>query len=196
MGPRRTLLVVVTAITLAATTLPAAAVAASPIPTSYPRSETLYTSGTLWGPPGDFNPLNQGDYTTGTLGLLYEPLFLYNPLTDKFIPWLAQSGSWTGTNTYTVKLRQGIKWTDGTSLTADDVHLHHQPREASLGSVQHNLELPEECDQGRPVHRHVHVLQDRIPGVGLVPVQLLNRAGLLGNEGCDLGSLQQPRSGR
>jgi peptide/nickel transport system substrate-binding protein len=111
----------VAAITLAATTLPAAAAAASPIPTSYPRDETLYTSGTLYGPPGDFNPLNQGDYTTGTLGLLYEPLFLYNPLTDKFIPWLAQSGTWTGSNTYTVALRQGITWSDGTPLTADDV---------------------------------------------------------------------------
>ena len=56
----------------------------------------MYTSGTMYGQPGDFNPLNTGDYTTGTLGLLYEPPFLYNPLTNKFIPCLAQSGSWTG----------------------------------------------------------------------------------------------------
>jgi peptide/nickel transport system substrate-binding protein len=121
MRPKRTLLVLLASLSLAATALPATAAAAQPIPTSYPRSETLYTSGTMWGPPGDFNPIKDWDYTTGTFGLLYESLFLYNPITDKFIPWLAQSGSWTGTNVYTLKLRQGIKWSDGQALTADDV---------------------------------------------------------------------------
>ncbi len=106
---------------LAATALPAAVGAAQVIPTSYPRSETLYTSGTMYGPPGDFNPIKNWDYTTGTLGLLYDPLFLYNPLNDKFVPWLAQSGSWTGAKQYTLKLRSGLTWSDGKPLTADDV---------------------------------------------------------------------------
>jgi peptide/nickel transport system substrate-binding protein len=106
---------------LVAALFPAAASAAGPtIPTSYPRNQTLYTTGTMWYPPGNFNPYNNLN-TTGTIGLLYEPLYLYNPLTDKFTPWLAQSGSWTGSNVYTLTLRQGIKWSDGTPLTADDV---------------------------------------------------------------------------
>src|SRR5690606_26345706 len=37
--------------------------------TEYERSETLYTSGTQWGPPSSWNPMNLGNYATGTLGL-------------------------------------------------------------------------------------------------------------------------------
>lgn len=118
MRPKRTLLVLLASVTLLAGTAPAASAA---VPTSYPRNETMYTSGTMWGPPGDFNPIKNWDYSTGTLGLLYESLFVYNPLSDKFIPWLAQSGSWTGSKEYTLKLREGIKWSDGKPLTSADV---------------------------------------------------------------------------
>jgi peptide/nickel transport system substrate-binding protein len=90
-------------------------------PGSYPRNETLYTSGTQWGPPSSWNPIAQQNYVTGTVGFVYETLFLYDPQADKFEPWLAESGSWTGDTTYEVKLRDGITWTDGKPFTADDV---------------------------------------------------------------------------
>ena len=57
----------------------------------------------------------------GTLGLVYEPLFNYDPLTNEYIPWLAESGEWTSDTEYTIKLREGITWADGEPLTADDV---------------------------------------------------------------------------
>src|SRR6266704_2561919 len=44
--------------------------------TQFPRNETLYTSGTLYGAPTTWNPYNVGNYTTGAQGLIYEPLFL------------------------------------------------------------------------------------------------------------------------
>lgn len=88
---------------------------------NYPRNETLYTSGTQWGPPASWNPLQECCYATGTLGLVYETLFTYDPLTDEFTPWLAESGDWTSDTEYEVKLREGINWTDGEPFTADDV---------------------------------------------------------------------------
>jgi peptide/nickel transport system substrate-binding protein len=84
-----------------------------------PRTQTLYVSGTAWGPYTNFNPL-RGGYSTGVVGLLYETLFRYDPLKDKFIPWLATSGAWSG-NTYVVTLRNGVTWNDGRPLTAADV---------------------------------------------------------------------------
>ena len=87
----------------------------------FPRDETLYTSGTQWGPPGSWNPIQDWGYAMGTLGLVYEPLFNYDPLTNEYIPWLAESGEWTCDTEYTIKLREGITWADGEPLTADDV---------------------------------------------------------------------------
>lgn len=93
----------------------------SSTPGSYPRNETLFTSGTQWGPPSNANPFRQGDYATGTVGLLYETLFLYDPLADKFDPWLAEKEQWTDDKTYEVTLRDGLQWSDGKPITAEDV---------------------------------------------------------------------------
>lgn len=88
---------------------------------AFPRNETLYTSGTQWGPPSNFNPIREWDYATGTKGLVYETLFLFDPNTGEFTPWLAEGGNWVDDKTYELKLRSGVTWSDGKPLTADDV---------------------------------------------------------------------------
>jgi peptide/nickel transport system substrate-binding protein len=95
----------------------------TPMPSEeiFAREETLYTGGKQWGPVSNWNPLMTGNYAMGTLGLVYETLFLYDPLTDKFMPWLAESGQWTDAKTYELKLRQGVTWSDGQPFSADDV---------------------------------------------------------------------------
>lgn len=87
------------------------------------RGETLYVSGSAWGPPNDWNPFITWSKanTTGTIGLLYETLYMYDPLTGEWIPWLAESGEWTDADTYELVLREGITWTDGEPMTAEDV---------------------------------------------------------------------------
>lgn len=88
---------------------------------SYPRAETLFTSGSQWGPPSNWNPIMNWTYATGTVGLVYETLFLYDPLTDEYEPWLAENGDWTNDTTYEVTLREGLTWADGEAITAEDV---------------------------------------------------------------------------
>ena len=89
--------------------------------TSLPRNETLYTSGTAYGAPINWNPMNLGNFATGTEGLIYETLFLYNPVANTYIPWLAKSGTWTTPSTYTIVLRNGVTWSNGKPLTCADV---------------------------------------------------------------------------
>jgi peptide/nickel transport system substrate-binding protein len=87
---------------------------------SFPREQTLITSGSQWGNITGTNPY-VGGAATGTVGLLYETLLRYDPLKDVYIPWLAKSAKFTGPNTYTIVVRKGIKWTDGKPFTAADV---------------------------------------------------------------------------
>lgn len=88
---------------------------------SLPRNQTLYQTGTQWGPPANFNPMREWDCATGSIGLVYESLFHYDPNKGELTPWLAEKGSWTDDRTYEVTLRSGIKWSDGQPMTAKDV---------------------------------------------------------------------------
>jgi peptide/nickel transport system substrate-binding protein len=90
---------------------------------SFPRSQTLYTSGTAYGPPVNWNPLDTGAFATGTQGLIYEPLYLYDPVKGAYDPWLAtgaEASGWQGTK-YVINVRSGVKWSDGQPMTGADV---------------------------------------------------------------------------
>ena len=88
---------------------------------SVASEQTLYTTGTQWGPYSDLNPFKNWDYVTGTVGLAYETLYRYDPLADKFIPWLATDGKWADETTYVATIRDGVKWNDGKPFTPADV---------------------------------------------------------------------------
>jgi peptide/nickel transport system substrate-binding protein len=88
--------------------------------TSYPRGQTLITSGSQWGNITGTNPY-VGGAATGTVGLLYETLLRYDPVKDVYINWLASSAKFTGPDTYTIVVRPAVKWTDGKAFTAKDV---------------------------------------------------------------------------
>ena len=77
-------------------------------------------SGGLW--TCGFNPFNPSD-TTLSLGVVYEPLVFVNALkSGATTPWLASKFDWSSDNkSVTFTIRNGVKWTDGQPLTADDV---------------------------------------------------------------------------
>jgi peptide/nickel transport system substrate-binding protein len=77
-------------------------------------------NGALW--TCGFSPLNTSD-TLLSVGFVYEPLVYVNPLQNgKTTPMLATSWTWgAGNKTLTFTIRQGVKWSDGTPMTAADV---------------------------------------------------------------------------
>ncbi len=79
-------------------------------------------SGTQWN--CSFNPFNPGNLGEGvTMGQVYEPLAFVDTLENaKATPWLATSWAWSnGNKTLTFTIRQGVKFSDGTPMTAADV---------------------------------------------------------------------------
>jgi peptide/nickel transport system substrate-binding protein len=75
-------------------------------------------SGAQW--TCNFNPFNPN--ANVDRNLMYEPLFVINDLSATYTPWLATSYAWgNGNKQLTVKLRKGVKWTDGKPFTAKDV---------------------------------------------------------------------------
>jgi peptide/nickel transport system substrate-binding protein len=77
-------------------------------------------NGALW--TCAFSPLNTSD-TLLSVGFVYEPLVYVNPLQGgKTTPMLATSWNWgAGNKSLTFTIRQGVKWSDGTPMTAADV---------------------------------------------------------------------------
>lgn len=71
----------------------------------------------LWNP---YVPGNRRDH--GFHQSMIEPLFILNYETGEFVPWLGESMTANDTlDVWTLKLRDGVKWSDGEAFNADDV---------------------------------------------------------------------------
>ena len=73
--------------------------------------------------PTTFNPQVPNNLTTSLiLSRLLASLVEFDPRTEQFVPALAESWDVSEDNrSYTFTLREGIRWSDGTPITADDV---------------------------------------------------------------------------
>jgi len=73
--------------------------------------------------PTNFNPFSPNtDQSFGLVQAIFEPLFITNVVTGKQVPWLATGMTPSnGFKTWTLTLRNGVKWSDGKPFTAADV---------------------------------------------------------------------------
>ncbi|MEJ7762922.1 MAG: ABC transporter substrate-binding protein, partial [Thermomicrobiales bacterium] len=90
-----------------------------------PRTETLIVCAAdhafAFSDAGWMNPLTPGMSQSG-VQFAFEPLALYHVLTGETVPWLAESWAYDeDAMGLTVRLRPGIRWSDGRPLTATDV---------------------------------------------------------------------------
>ncbi len=70
----------------------------------------------------NFNPFLANSSRTGTQGMIYETLLLFNRLQGDVKPWLASTYQWSpDAKTLTFHLRQDVKWSDGQPFTSADV---------------------------------------------------------------------------
>ena len=96
-----------------------------------PRKETLYFAGQQWGTVNSWNVIgtNQNNAmaiaggASGYRTLMFETLYMYNPLDGKLYPLLADGDyAWNAEMTeLTVNIKPAAKWSDGTPVTAADV---------------------------------------------------------------------------
>lgn len=71
--------------------------------------------------PKTFNPCNTKDATSSSMaGLMFDGLLTTDARTGEVVPQLAKSFEVNG-NEYLIHLRKGIKWSDGTPISVDDV---------------------------------------------------------------------------
>jgi peptide/nickel transport system substrate-binding protein len=83
----------------------------------------VLVASTIGEGPKTFNPFNSKDATSSTMsGMMFDGLVTTKPDNGEVIPKLAKSFSISSDGkVYTIKLRRGIKWSDGKPITADDV---------------------------------------------------------------------------
>ncbi len=76
-----------------------------------------------WGQlTNSVNPFLPTSQTLQMQNMIYESLFYVNSLTGQLTPMLGTSYKWSDDNlTLTVTVRNGVKWSDGTPFTANDV---------------------------------------------------------------------------
>jgi peptide/nickel transport system substrate-binding protein len=71
-------------------------------------------------PKPNYNPYLDATKLAATT-YLFEPLMVTEGYSCEQIPWLATDYEWSDPKTVTFTLRDGVKWTDGESFTAEDV---------------------------------------------------------------------------
>ena len=112
-------------------------------------------------PDGATLPANNNPYVDASFAkklgysfLIWEPLGMTNEAkpTEATKPWLASAWNWSADNkTLTLTVQSGVKWSDGTPMTADDVAYSFQIMKDNKGVNYYSLPIATVATSGSTV---------------------------------------------
>jgi peptide/nickel transport system substrate-binding protein len=151
----------------AATMLPAG-FARADLP-ALPRDKTMILIGInsrdgRWVDAELWNPYAIGANHQNGPNLIYEPLAYYSAFADKMYMWLAESFQFTPDfKQLTIKTRQGIKWSDGTPFSAEDVAYTFNTLRDLGPKVKWGIDVNQALDEATVTDPNTVVLKFKIP---------------------------------
>ncbi len=134
-----------------------------------PRNRTLILIGInsrdgRWVDYELWNPYAIGANHQNGPNLIYEPLAYYSAFADKWYMWLAESYEFTPDfKQLTIKTRQGIKWSDGTPFSAEDVAYTMNSLRDLGPKVKWGIDVNQALDEAAATDPNTAVLKFKIP---------------------------------
>lgn len=134
-----------------------------------PRNQTMILIGInsrdgRWVDYELWNPYAIGANHQNGPNLIYEPLAYYSAFADKWYMWLAESYQFTPDfKRLTIKTRQGIKWSDGTPFSAEDVAYTFNTLRDLGPKVKWGIDVRLALDQATAPDPNTVVLNFKIP---------------------------------
>jgi peptide/nickel transport system substrate-binding protein len=111
-----------------------------------------------------WNPYAIGANHQNGPNLIYEPLAYYSAFADKWYMWLAESYDFTPDfKQLTIKTRQGIKWSDGTPFSAEDVAYTMNTLRDLGPKVKWGIDVNQALDVAKVTDPNTVVLNFKIP---------------------------------
>src|SRR5271170_3600751 len=137
-------------------------------PAAPPRNRTMTL---VWGGREgrwvDFelwNPYSIGSNHQNGPNIIYEPLAYYSAFADKTYMWLAESYQYTPDfKQLTIKTRSGIKWSDGTPLSAEDVAFTMNSLRDLGPKVKWGVDVNQALDEASASDPNTVLLKFKIP---------------------------------
>jgi len=137
--------------------------------TAIPREKTMTLIGInsrdgRWVDYELWNPYAVGSNHQNGPNLIYEPLAYYSAFPDKTYMWLAESFSYSADfRQLTIKTRQGIKWSDGTPFSAEDVAYTFNTLRDLGPKVKWGVDVQQALDEATVTDPNTVVMKFKIP---------------------------------
>ena len=149
--------------------LPAGMAEAQQAQAAIPREKTMTLIGInsrdgRWVDYELWNPYAIGANHQNGPNMIFEPLAYYSAFADKMYMWLAESYEFTPDfKQLTIKTRQGVKWSDGTPFSAEDVAYTFNTLRDLGPKAKWGIDVNQALDEATVADPNTVVLKFKIP---------------------------------